>query len=45
MYGVELVLPTRNCEEQKENFEIPPRKREEQKILLNFWKRTNKRLV
>jgi hypothetical protein len=45
MYGVELVLPTRNREEKKENFGIPPRKREEQKILLNFQKRTNIRLV
>jgi hypothetical protein len=30
---------------KKENFGIPPRNREEQKILLNFQKRTNKRLV
>jgi hypothetical protein len=30
---------------KKENFGIPPRNREEQKILLNFWKRTNQRLV
>ena len=30
---------------KKENFGIPPRNREEQKILLNFRKRTNKRLV
>ncbi len=30
---------------KKENFGIPLRNREEQKIFLNFWKRTNKRLV
>jgi hypothetical protein len=30
---------------KKENFGIPPRYREKQKILLNFQKRTNKRLV
>jgi hypothetical protein len=30
---------------KKENFGIPRRNREEQNILLNFRKRTNKRLV
>jgi hypothetical protein len=34
-----------NVRNKKENFGIPPRNREEQKILLNFRKRTNKILV
>jgi hypothetical protein len=34
-----------NSPKFKENFGIPPGNRKEQMILLNFWMRTNKRLL
>jgi hypothetical protein len=40
-----LFYPQEIVRNKKKNFGIPPRNKEEQKILLNFWKRTNKRLV